>query len=350
MLSLGLIAAVAVSFWLRERVKEQPSMVVVALPRVPSYRPAWQAFDELQQQNANLASVPAKGVAETLVAIRAKLAQLDKTSKADKGAEDELTAELRALLTDDNAPEITQALSPDELNSRFGLTALQHWLKVDVLAAADWIAARLSPIDEQAWAVVNRLIEDEAMLESYCARLSDSAWRQMLLKQAVLRLTGQTPQAALRLVQEINSSDAQRELMQVAACGWIIRNPGPAFDWIARMPDSLLREQLVCAGVKTYSSIDPVASISRLITYIPHPSEAAEPMVEGTVRGVFGTWAESDPAQAAQAMTPFPSGDLRDSTVNIISRRWLERDPAAATAWIKTLPERDRIQAMFRSE
>lgn len=349
-LSVSLVITAAVFLWPRKPAPEKPSAPAPGAPTSRGVVLLQSSERPTLRENGEVELVSSNATDKLLASIRAKLARLNETPKADKGGEDELMTDLLGVLTDDNAAEVTRALTPEELNSRFGLAALQRWLDVDVFAAADWIATRPNATDEQAWSVANRMAGDDALVESYRARLADTPWTQLFLKQAVFGSTWRNPEGALRLVQQMKPSDAQRDLLQATACSWVISNPEPASDWIARVPDAALREELVCAAAKTHAAVDPVASISWLIACVPHPSEGGESLAEQTVRDVFGTWAESNPAQAAEATAQLPAGNFRDETVSLVTRGWLQRDPAAAVAWIKTLPERDRIQAMFRVE
>ena len=66
-------------------------------------------------------------------------------AESDREARDRLMLELLAMLTDENAAEIAQSLSPEDLAERFGVAALDHWLNLNPEAAATWLASRLTP-------------------------------------------------------------------------------------------------------------------------------------------------------------------------------------------------------------
>jgi hypothetical protein len=267
----------------------------------------------------------------------------------DKGAQDELMTDLLAILTDDNAAEISRSLSADELNSPFGLAALQRWLKVDASVAADWVAARADATEEQAWAVANRLVEDRQALEIYCDRLPDTPWKQTFLKNAGLELVWKNPVEAICLARRMNPSGEQTNLLRAAAYAWMVSDPNAASGWIMQVPDRLLQEKLVCSGAEAHAATDPLQAAEWLISATPVPSAGSEELMSGTLQTIVGIWVETKPAQVAAVVARFSDGDMRETSVDAVSRRWLQLDPAAATAWIKTLPEGEKILASNHS-
>lgn len=244
----------------------------------------------------------------TLSLIRSKLVRLSQTPKADKGAEDELMTELLATLNNANAAEITRALSTEELHSRFGLAALQQWLKIDRSTAAGWIAARADTTDEEAWAVAHELIHDRIALEHYCARLPENAWRQSFLKSAVQEEMWRDPADAIRLAGKINSAGTQLDLLQTTVCAWMITDPTAASGWITRLPESLLKEELFCTGIKTLAGTDPVRAIEWLAFCAPTFSPGSQLLLDDTLQDVVTTWTE---ITSADTVHPMPVSSLQ---------------------------------------
>jgi len=275
---------------------------------------------------------------DALAAIRSKLHQLSETKIADKEAQDELMTGLLAFLTDDNAGEIARALSPAELDSPFGLATLQRWLKVDPAGAARWIAQQPDATDDQAWAVAHQLVEDPRSLESYCDGLPGRAWTQTFLQRAGVEVVWRNPVEAIRLAQRMTPGRAQTDLLQTVAYAWTASDPGAALGWITQVPDPALHEQLVCAGAKAEAATDPLQAVEWLVFGVP-----SEPLMNDTLQSVIGTWVETKPAQVARLVERFSDGELRSATVGLVARRWLQLDLVAAAAWIKNLPEGERL-------
>lgn len=344
--SLGLAVVIAI-ICQRDRATTAPLVFETAIDRAETDRSSFGPADAFADQLCLTSEgIPPDSLGGTLGVIRHKLRLLEDLPKADKEGEDELVRDLAGLLTDANAAEITRALSAREQQSRFGLISLQQWLKLDPLAASDWVATQPDASEEQAASVAQRLSEDRAALTLYCGRLPDSAWRELVLRQAALTAMRRDPIEALQLVEQINSGGAQLDLLQTTICTWMISSPTAAAAWIDQVHDPLVKDELVSGGAKTLAASDPLGAIDWLLSSLSVSSEGSELLLHETFQDIFTTWAERAPAQAASAVAQLPQGDIRETTVNAIWRSWLRRDPNAAVEWMKTLPERERIQAV----
>lgn len=296
--SIGLATVVTIVFWPEKRFSKATE--------APAATSSKRSADQVTSQSGTSPEPPLRSAHETyesssldntLSLIRSKLVRLGQTPKADKGAEDELMTELLAMLNNANAAEITRALSTEELHSRFGVAALQQWLKADLFPAASWVAARADATDEHAWAVAHELIHDQIALDYYCARLPDNAWRQSFLKSAAQEAMWENPAGAIRLTGKMNSAGTQLDLLQTTVCAWMISNPTAASGWITRMPESLLKEELFCAGVKTLAGTDPVRAIEWLASSAPTFSPGSQLLLDETFQDVSTTWVENAPIE-----------------------------------------------------
>lgn len=283
--------------------------------------------------------------AELLKTIRLKLRQLGEISRADKGAEDGLMTSLLALLTDENAAQIVQSLTPAELNSPFGWAALQRWLKADVERASAWVGGRVDVSQEQAWTVAHALAEDRNALQNYCDRLPATSWREMFFRTAAREILWQDPIEAIELARQMRPGTEQTDVLRAAAYAWATREPSAVSDWIAQIADPRLREQLVCSGAEARAASDPLLALQWLTSAIPQPSSGSEELMSDTLQTVVALWTETDPAEAAGLVARFSAGDIRDRNVSAVSVRWLQLDPVAARTWIETLPESAKILA-----
>jgi hypothetical protein len=131
-------------------------------------------------------------------------------------AENRLTGELRELLNDGNTPSIVQALTPEDLESPFGLAALTRWADKDPGAAARWVAARPGATDDQAWIVAQRLVEDPVEFERFSAELPESPWKQEFLGHFGAAVVSLDPVLAVYIAQRMAPGDAQNALLQQA--------------------------------------------------------------------------------------------------------------------------------------
>ncbi len=277
---------------------------------------------------------------ETVASVHRGLELLRESETGDEEAVAELMAGLSALLTDRNAAGIVRSLSTEELGTSFGLVALGRWLDHDTLAAANWIALRSGATEEQAWLVACKLLDDPARLDGYCDELPDGAWKQNVLNGAGLAVLAQNPNEAIALAQRMNPGPARQNLLETVAYDWTGREPRAALGWIVNVPDPTLRERLLAVGAKAIAANDPDLAVTWLNAAVNSPG-----ILNDTALVLAETWADRNPAAAAQWVARLPESEAREPAVDLVSRRWLQVDPGAATAWIQTLPERDRVLA-----
>jgi hypothetical protein len=133
--------------------------------------------------------------------------------------------------------------------------------------------------------------------------------------------------------------------LQTVAYDWISRDPNPALDWIMGVNDPSLQERLIAAGAKAVAMTDPSLAAGWLVSGVQ-----SEGLLNDTVPNIVEIWAGKDPSEAANWVAQFPDGVSREAAVNIVSSHWLQSDSGAATAWILTLPERDKILTKLISD
>jgi hypothetical protein len=270
-------------------------------------------------------------------------------SVTDESADEpQLMQELLAMLTDENAAAIIQSLSSDELSTPFGTAALEHWLKVDVTGAANWIAARSDTTEDQACLVAHKLLEDAAglqNLQSYCDQLPDTEWKRNVLIGASLEVLSKDPAEAINLAQRMNPGIAQTNVLRSVAYDWMSRDPDAALDWILNVNDPPLRETLIAAGAEAAAATDPDLAAGWLVSTVK-----SEGILNDTALHIIETWIAKDPAGAANWVARFPDGSTREAAVGIVSRLWLQSDRGAATVWIQNLPEGDEILTSLNSD
>lgn len=282
---------------------------------------------------------------ETLAAVHAKVAQWLHTKTGDTEAQEALTNELVALLTDANTADIIHALSPDEFNTPFGAKALERWLKIDANAAAHWIADRPDATEEHALIVARQLKEDPAALNVYSASLSAGTWKENVLNYAALETVPQDPAAAVTLAQQMAPGDARMNAFETIAYDWFGRDLAAATAWAKNVEDPILRERLYAVGAKAIAVNDPDLAAGWLVTAVK-----TDGVLNETALGVVETWADQHPAEAANWVARFSEAGPRKTAIDLLLRHWLQSDPAAANAWIQTLPERDSVLEKLKAD
>ena len=144
-ISIVAIAVVGIFLWHGNHPLENKLSMPAAVTAVPD-QPAGQLPDLIPVVTDAVASNAVASTRdpfeETMALIHLKSRQWSETQTGDRETQDRLQNELLAMLTDDNAAEIIQSLSPEELDSPFGVSALFHWMKMDPVTAANWVASR----------------------------------------------------------------------------------------------------------------------------------------------------------------------------------------------------------------
>jgi hypothetical protein len=245
----------------------------------------------------------------------------------------QLLNEMLGMVTDENVVDVIQSLSPEELNTPFGIGALHHWMGVDSGAATAWLAARPDSSKEQILAVAEDWTPNPDSLQHYLDQLPQSAWKQNFLEQASSAALAADPSEAVKLAMEMDSGEAQTNLLRAAACKWVGTDPNAALDWISSVNDLPLREQLIASAAQAYALTEPSLSMAWLTSQVK-----SAPLIKDATCNILETWVAADPASAAQWASAIPDGDLKMNASRIVFSHWSQTDPDAANAWAQNLP------------
>lgn len=246
--------------------------------------------------------------------------------------------ELLALVTDENAGQILQALSLGDLDTPFSLAVLRRWMQVSPALATNWVASRAeSPESPLTAAAAEQWADHKAELLTYLDRIPETKWKQSLIAAAGLELSLKDPQGAIDLAQRLAPGDSQTHLLQAVVCDWISREPNAALNWVIDVHEPVLREQLTAAAAKSYALVEPRLAADWLITTV-----RSEEIRKEAVLNIVETWGARNPENAAKWVTASLEGPTRKAAAEIVSVHWMQTDRAAARAWLQTLPAEGR--------
>jgi hypothetical protein len=249
----------------------------------------------------------------------------------------ELLEEMRALITDTNAPEIAKSLSDEDLAGQVGIAAMQHWLDSNPMAAAEWIATCSGTTDAQASLVTQFLLANPQGLQNYLAKLpGDSQWGKQMLAAAGFEMAADDPQIAIAFAAQMESSDAKSVFLASAASEWALADSAAAMDWAAKQEDPTLREQLITAVATSASATDPMGAANWIATSVSDPQ-----LLQKAMQTIIPSWMAEDPNAAADWVTSFPPGALRDSSLEALLTYWNTLNPDAAYDWVFKLSDQD---------
>mgnify|MGYP001552377065 CR=1 FL=1 len=350
----GLVAVMAVGvvlFWKNERPRETifPDQSALPSPDLTKRdaKPADQSRTSAEAgpfaRRADDSSLIS--LADAKAAVRLKLRQWAERKTGDVETESRLMEELLALLTNDNAAELAQALTAEQRGTPFGLAALERWLSIEPAKAARWMAAQSETTEAQALLVARALLKNPAAVRAYCDEFPDGDWKQSVLKSASLELAESDPAGAINLARRLNAEAVRTDVLQTVTYDWITHEPRAALDWITQINDAALREGLLAVGAKAIAATDPDLAAGWLVTAVK-----SEKILNETALSVIESWAAQDPAKAAKWVALFPPQGSRESALNLVVDRWLQSDPNAVNSWLLTLPERDQVLARLKAE
>jgi hypothetical protein len=330
-LLIGSAVLVGVFLW-----ATYPDVETRALLRPVSSHVAAIAFAQSPKAPPNASpQAPALSLAETLALIRGKLIQWQQAGSDgsdDEETQHQLTQEMLAMVTDANAVEILHSLSAQELTTPFGIRALHHAMQVDPIGITDWLASRRDATTAQTLEVADAWISQPSRLEACIKQLRDTEWKQEFLQSLGSEMSNTNPRNAIEVVQQMSPGQSQTFAMQTVVCNWITADPDSALDWVARVQDPALRDQLIASALQSYALTDPAQAATWLVAQVNSPQVA-----DDAALNILRTWVITDPAQAAGWVTHFPDGSTKTAAVQIISQHWQQTDPVAAAAWIQNL-------------
>jgi hypothetical protein len=330
-LLIGMIAPSAVAFWPWKgpspTTTNQPAKFASATaPLAPS-------------PSSPTVTLPAQklllSLADTLALLHSKLSQWRKAQENgsdDQEGQDRLVKEMLALVTDENAAEIVESFSAEEMNTPLVAGALHRLMKVDPVEVTNWIASRAETTPAQTLAVADDWIGNRADLQEYLNQLPDTEWKQNFLSDLSSEMSLKDPQTAIKLAQQMNPGYVRTCSLQAVVCNWVGADPDAALDWVASVQDPSLREQLVASAVQSYALTDPAQAATWLLSEVKSPQ-----VVNDAALNILKTWVVKDPAQAANWVAQFPEGNTKAEAVQIVAQHWQQTDHAAATAWIQNL-------------
>ncbi|MFT3784391.1 MAG: hypothetical protein QM790_20465 [Nibricoccus sp.] len=284
-------------------------------------------------------------LAETKELVRQKLALWNQTKTEDEAARQRLLEELEALVTQENAPELTKMLSEDELSAPFGLFAFGRWLEANPQDAAKWIAVQPGANDLHANRIAQRFLSDENGLRAYCAALPNIPWKQTFLSEASLLVVAKNPAYATEIAQQMNPGKEQTNALETVIYDWATRDISGAVGAVEKIADPALRERTLVMTAKAIAIGDPDLGAQWLSMAVK--SEGA---LKEAATSIVEIWAEKSPTEAAAWLSRSAHVEQRAEAVNALVRAWAKVDPHATQAWIQSLPERERVEAMLREE
>jgi hypothetical protein len=243
--------------------------------------------------------------------------------------------ELEALLDGTNMFAIVQELPPNLMDYAFALPALHRRMTSDPQAAADWMSSHTNISDAHVFTLVHDWGQkDREALREYLAGLPEGEWKQKAATAASSEVLSSDPVEAIVWAEQMRPGERQTGLLGMAATDWVKRDPDAAAQWVGRVNDPALREQLVGSLTVGYADTDPVQAAECAMQSL-RPGD----VLNRSVAEIAWTWALREPTAAVAWVAQFPEGPARQKALGNVLGIWGNRDRTAALAWIEDLPK-----------
>jgi hypothetical protein len=242
--------------------------------------------------------------------------------------------ELDALLDGTNMLEIVQELPPTLMDYAFALPSLHQRLMSDPKAAADWMSSHTNISEAHVFTLVHDWEQkDPEEMQQYLAGLPEGEWKQTVMAAASNEALSSDPVEAIVWAEQMSPGERQTGFLEMAATDWVKRDPDAAAQWVGRVNDPALREQLVGALAIGYADIDPVQAAECAIQSV-QPGAVRD----RSVAEIAWVWAMREPVAAMAWVAQFPEGPARQMALGNVMNIWGNRDRAAALTWLEGLP------------
>jgi hypothetical protein len=115
-------------------------------------------------------------------------------------------------------------------------------------------------------------------------------------------------------------------------------DPKAALEWVATLPDAVIKRDAHQAVIKAVAASDPEAALA-IVRNTPAPLRSAITARDwsGIVDSIFEQWAQKDPRKAAQAAVAVDVS-LRGRALSKVAAHWADADLAGALAWARSQP------------
>lgn len=209
---------------------------------------------------------------------------------------------------------------------------VERWASESPEAAAQWAAGLPDGGFSAAMcraAVVSWARSDPENAMAWAQQLPAGENKTAAVSLLALEVAGRTNAVAAIALADGLSPGAERDrLLVYAVQQWAVSGGDDAIEWINKIEDSGLRDEIWGKVAVDLGAQDPSAA-ARLITGRMTPGPRRDDALIQVVR----FWAASDPAKAASWVEQLPEKNMRSAAINDVLDAWRRDDPASAAAW-----------------
>jgi len=220
------------------------------------------------------------------------------------------------------------------------------WVHSDPVAASA-VVPKIRPGDTRNALLMNVASNwaatDPAAAIKWAKSLPEEADRDLALVIAVESWADSDPLSAVQFAMKQTPQLKQRAVL-VALERWTTQDPQQAFEWIAKSPDPMLREEGIARVISSCASVCPKAARQWIDRLSEGPTRDA---AIGAFVEIASGW-DSEAAARLSLKTQEPAA--REQRVQQCFRAWLQVDPESAKGWLKETNFSEEIKAQWRSQ
>lgn len=155
------------------------------------------------------------------------------------------------------------------------------------------------------------------------------------LAKTVWELLDQDPETAYEGFERLlPGSEERNRLIQHYALRKAEVDPEEASRWASSFVTEADRS-LACGSIATVLAEDHPEQAARLISDIGVPGRETEVAVVKVVQ----KWSATSPSSAAEWVTSFDDGEVRQAGLKAVIASWITREPAATIAWLSSIQD-----------
>ena len=223
------------------------------------------------------------------------------------------------------------------------ITLFREWSNVDPVSMTGWVGEHLVGEEKmQAFkqaAVIWAGNDLEAAIR-WAEGLTNDRERNSILLEVGFEAARMDPRRAVVLAVQMSPSGLRDELVVHAVRQWTSLDFASVWDWVSKLPESPLRQEILSAVAVSISSEDGRYAAGWVADAMVGGAEQAEASIL-----VARNWGAQEPEEAAEWIAQFPDMSVRGQALRALIAGWSIRSSEAMLGWVNSLSD-----SSFREE
>ncbi len=218
-------------------------------------------------------------------------------------------------------------VSTNEAAREFRQQLVRRWAQTDPAAASVWAAQiQEGPVHGEALeqVAIAWANSDFPAASAWLGALREGAGKQTATLAMTYEAARRDPMTALDLVAGLEPSCDRDQALTHGLSQWADADPVAAAAWAAQVPDTALRQRLLGALAVSIAERDGITAALVAATTLNSTAEQGR-----AATAIAQRWAQTAPEEAADWLSQFPEGPLRNAAGQCAADAWSARHPGA---------------------